>query len=990
MKKPALPLLALTIALVIGLPLLLSQMGASDGTTAPALMSGGDPLEAAEPPEGELPGLDSGGGARDVAPRLDGGGPSDPGAGQLVDINTTPSERRRLRGRVVNPTGGPVVGARVSVGRDWGGAFVFDRGATEESITNSEGYFESAWLPANKLVVGVKAAGYAPLNARVERPTGVDLGTFELEEGVTLRGVVLDAHGIPVSDVGVSFQDQDHAEWSLFLGDSSPSDTKTASDGSFSLDTVAVGPWVVEAKHTMHPTTRLSGLSERPGLHPEQVVIRLTLGGSVTGYVEGYSGEPDCFVLASKHESSNFGLDPNMMKEGSVDSAGRFELHGLSADTDYSLALLRRSEEGSMFGEPLGEPVTVRAGQVGVVLVMKGAKGISFRVINSATGAPVEAFTAKTGGWWMEPLQDAEGKVLTQHEGGRALVEDVKTQGGEDLRLQIFAEGFESRELEGIQLPPEGLLELGDIALKPAPMLRIKVIADATSLPVEGARVTLSVPAPQEMGAITFGEFEEFGETIAHENPRDARIEGRSKRTNADGVVSLTTIPGESASLKVTHRKFSERALQPRVYSGGDVEVRLFAGGTVRVRVLTADGTPAERGVRVSHRFMREHEDLAASYGSQDTSSSGSVTFKNLEAGSHAFRIADEERSGNFIMAEGIGGSRGAVEKEWEMVEVSEGSESELLLRQAARGVVYGRVTEGGRPLPRASLRLDPWSGGDEGSLEERLQRRQMVFFMGGNDVQSKADGSYRMEDAEVGVYELVVSHPLRAMDEYFRVTLTPGEVELNIDLPSTAIEGVVVNQDGDPVEGAEVVVRRAGDSAQGGVAMITSMSSSSEFHVRTSGGSGPTRTDGAGHFRVQGLATGCELVLKVAGGSYQTEELAIDPLRPGEVKSGLRVELIEGGSMELTLLMPDGRESEFGAVALRKLIDGEPEGESRHVGAEDGKARIDGLSPGEWRVTATTFNLRDISQGQGPDSSEQEQIVKVKAGEVTEVLLQF
>jgi len=978
MKKPALPLLFLALALVVGLPLLLTQFGAEEGDLGLDSSLERAPSGEADADHGALPELVSRGESRDVAPKVSGEAPAALQPDRPSDPTAADSHGRSLRGLVVNRTGAPVVGAQVSVKRDWGGgAFALETREDEWILTDSLGMFEAEWMIADKLLVQVKASGYAKLRQTLDFK-GEELGTFELEDGVSIRGVVLDAQERPVGDVGVSFQDQSQFKWVIFPGGSRPPDTKTNSDGSFSLDTGAVGPWVLEAQHKMYPTASVSGLSERVGVHPEQVIIRLPLGGSVTGHVEGYSGELDCFVRASVP------ADFNQAREGIVDSKGRFEVHGLRADTDYYLELQRRVEELGIFGEPLGEPVMARAGEVGVVLVMEGAKGIRFRVVHQDTGAPIESFTAKAGSWWMEPLQGADGKVLTHHEGGRAVFNEVQRDAKEDVRLQVFSEGYETRQVDGIQLPPEGILDLGDIALKPAPMLRVKVVADATSLPVEGARVTLSVPPPPvPPGA-------ELAVKAIYESPRDARIENRSKQTDSEGLASLTTIPGKRTTLKVTHRIFAERVLLPRVYSGGDVEVRLFAGGTVRVRVLTADGAPARRGVRVSHRVSRELDGGDMGYDSKDTSSSGSVAFKNLQAGSHAFRLADEERSGNFIVMEDEGGLLGAAEKEWEMVEVSEGSEAELVLRQAARGVVYGRVTEGGRPLARASLRLDPWSGGDEGSLEERAKRMQTVFFMGGSDVQSQADGSYRMEEAKFGEYELVVSHPLRAMDDHFRVSLSAGEVELNVDLPSTAIEGVVVNQDGDPVEGAEVTVRRVGDPAQGGMAMIMASSGGSEFHVGASGGAGPTRTDGAGRFRVQGLATGCELVLKVGGGSYQTEEVAIDPLRPGDIKSDLRVVLTEGGSVELTLLMSDGREAEFGAIALRELVDGEPGGESRHAGAEDGRALIDGLSPGEWMITATTFDLREIQEGQGPESSEQEQIVTVKAGEVTEVLFQF
>ena len=101
------------------------------------------------------------------------------------------------------------------------------------------------------------------------------------------------------------------------------------------------------------------------------------------------------------------------------------------------------------------------------------------------------------------------------------------------------------------------------------------------------------------------------------------------------------------------------------------------------------------------------------------------------------------------------------------------------------------------------------------------MQMSGMIFFGGDGGVRTKGDGTYRMDDTEVGEYELVVSHASRAMDERVRVTLTPGDVELHVDLPSTIIEGLVVNQDGDPVEGVQVSVHQPRGVRRRGMAMI-------------------------------------------------------------------------------------------------------------------------------------------------------------------------
>ncbi|MCH2107418.1 MAG: hypothetical protein MK291_12335, partial [Planctomycetes bacterium] len=661
-----------------------------------------------------------------------------------------------------------------------------------------------------------------------------------------------------------------------------------------------------------------------------------------------------------------------------------FELHGLIPETDYSLEVLAGTGSDGIFGEPLGDTVQARAGEAGVVLRLRASRGLSFRVIHQGTGAPIERFTAKAGGWWTEPLQDAEGTILTQHAGGRAVFQELSNLGQEDARLQIFSDGFEPYEQSGIQLPVEGLLDLGDVALKPAPMLQVKVLADASSLPVEGARVTLSVPSEGDPFAREFSRNVEL-----HENPRDARMENRSKRTDAEGVVSLTAIPGQRTVLTVSHRKFAELELPARTYGAEEVVVRLLVGGEVRVTLLDAEGAPVARGVSVDHRYARGHEEGSLGYSSKQTNAKGIATFKNLSAGTHEFRVGRDLGMGRgLMMFEGLGSGGEGDSEPWVSVDVSEGSEDELVLRRAARGTLFGRVTEGGRPLPRAALRLVPWRGDSRG--DARNSGARMVFFEGGGGgIESGSDGSYRMEERQVGEYELIISHPRRAMEDTIRVSITSGEVELDVDLPATAIEGVAVDQDGEPVPGLEVAVHRVEDPSAGGVGMgmIVGMGG---LHVGFGGAGGPAKTDAAGRFEVRGLATGCELVLKLSGGKYQTELVEIDPLRPGDVRSDMRVVVTEGGDIDLQVLMADGREPEFASLMLRKLIDGEPEGELRHDGFEGGRTLIEGLSEGEWWVKTTVFDLSGVQGGEDPAQEEREQVVSVRSGEVTEVLIQY
>ena len=71
MKKPALPLLILALALVVGLPLLLSQMGAEERAETPLPLDARASSEARDSDHGALPEVSADGVVRNAAPQLE-------------------------------------------------------------------------------------------------------------------------------------------------------------------------------------------------------------------------------------------------------------------------------------------------------------------------------------------------------------------------------------------------------------------------------------------------------------------------------------------------------------------------------------------------------------------------------------------------------------------------------------------------------------------------------------------------------------------------------------------------------------------------------------------------------------------------------------------------------------------------------------------------------------------------------------------------------
>jgi len=94
-----------------------------------------------------------------------------------------------LAGRVVDPAGRPITGARVLRGSDQFGRDV------PRAETKADGQFRFAHVPAGESVLTVQALGYAPALQNVVVRPGLAPVEFRLEKGRTFQGRVLDAKG---------------------------------------------------------------------------------------------------------------------------------------------------------------------------------------------------------------------------------------------------------------------------------------------------------------------------------------------------------------------------------------------------------------------------------------------------------------------------------------------------------------------------------------------------------------------------------------------------------------------------------------------------------------------------------------------------------------------------------------------------------------------------------------------------------------------------
>lgn len=184
---------------------------------------------------------------------------------------------------------------------------------------------------------------------------------------------------------------------------------------------------------------------------------------------------------------------------------------------------------------------------------------------------------------------------------------------------------------------------------------------------------------------------------------------------------------------------------------------------------------------------------------------------------------------------------------------------------------------------------------------------------------------------------------------------------------PYAVISGKVLDEEGEPVQDAEVIAHRRTWFPE---------------PLPWSPNRGSARTDDRGEFRLHGLPPGKYVLLVrpssffdpmpglpgrtvYASASYP-ESSDLSQAQPMEVSAGeevagiaIRLRTVPARSISGAVVLPDGSPAGGSSVSARPVIwDGIPAGEGRSR-PEDapGKFRIDGLAPGRYRVIARMFS---------------------------------
>lgn len=877
-----------------------------------------------------------------------------------------------LRGLVRTSEGLPVGGATVKVSGELGSGAVLGLGElalAEEAVTDSNGSFRvprGMW-PVSDMAVTIDARGFLPFegNGAPDRDDGdASLGTFELERGVVLAGRVVDADEQPVAAAQVRRIDREDSgnrpavmAFAESMGQIQVSRTETDEEGRFELPFEAVGEYALVVEHPRHPKARFEGTTPAAGSEDLNIVVRFAQSAEITGRLVGYPGGREnvsirARLLAPDGEQEEpaflrmFGSMTSDIKATPLDD-GSFELIGLLAQRRYEVQSYVMS--GLMQQSPCSEKEEVPAGTEGLELTWDGGAAVLFSLVDEATGKPLTNGSVRfrwqdsTGSWM------ANARKLIEFHGTQVVIPELRpVPSPSNLEFAVMVDGYLDVRRSDIEVTELEDVDLGQIALRRSPRLRVQVVEAASGEPLRSARVVLRPNLEVEEQ-----QFFSLGGKHA------------TGKTDRDGWCDLEACSTPTATLSVRRRGFAPQVIDELAMPGqGEREevVRLFEGGEITVTVRDAEGQPAaEKSVR--HRSDGDQSDP------RQTGRDGTLLYRDLGPGEHSFRLGGRQsrRRGGGVRANFEGNS----DADWTSVVLTSGGRANVSLDLPPTGTLKGVVTIRGEPTSGVRVSLLPGSEvSDEDEMRAQLGESMAQFMPdGGYSTRTGSDGSFELNDLPLGDHQLRLVRDEGTPPHYVPVEVREGSARADVALPSAAVEGRVTDSDGTPLQGITVRIRRVRESSDEDE--LVALESAMSFF----GGAslpGP-QTDASGRYRVEGIPEGVPLTVEARGDDYVPGRSEPFDVTGDQIERSVNIALTGAGRIRVRF---EGSVTMFQQVFGRR-ISGEGEGNRSARGfAQDGRVLLKNLAPGTWSVALDEDDVENGTQ------------VEVRAGQTSEVVL--
>jgi protocatechuate 3,4-dioxygenase beta subunit len=470
--------------------------------------------------------------------------------------------------------------------------------------------------------------------------------------------------------------------------------------------------------------------------------------------------------------------------------------------------------------------------------------------------------------------------------------------------------------------PPTRDLDLGQLVLETGAALA-GVVRDGAQVPLAGVKIRLGrqVEEPIWLG---FG-----GESAVTGSDGRFRFDGLRAGTYRLSTASSRHVP---ASHKVVLERGQDR---------DDVSIELREGGYVAGVVLDDLGAPVA-GARVAPLRQRGGEFLviegfgAGSEGAE-TDAQGRFFLGGLEDEKVALRATSKHHAST---------TRREVPLR----------AADVVLQLRRHGSIEGVLVDtAGKPIAGSTVSFSAQGA----PLFVRLPGG------GPDDNKTRADGGFTLRGVPPGRVQLNAQGDAHVDAGPLEVEVRAGETVTGVKLIAqrgAAIEALVADGDGRPVQGADVVVARAGDGpGRAGPAPGGGTTFRARRVTRRIGGSAPSisfddqeelgraKTDADGKARIAGLEAGDVRV------SVKHDELVAQaPARltlPGVGVVETKLTAVRGGFADVRVVDADGAPVKQASVVVEPK-EGEGLGEQGGVTDADGRTRVGPLAPGAWVAT--------------------------------------
>lgn len=929
-------------------------------------------------------------------------------AAEAAETAPVDEDPPQVIGRVVDPEGDPVAGATVIGATGWVQALPLELEGLGEAdswmqraraTTDPDGRFalEEGLMLGGELVVRVAAPGFAPL--RLDRPPGalrtsgklpLDYGELRLRDGCVARGRVVDRRGAAVPGAAVSL--------AVILGEQSfgvdyPSRgvpmAVTADDGTFTVDRLEPGPFTLLVDGGAQLVGRVTGVATKRPL--DSLVVVLEAGSPIAGRVTGLevrelaprvapieasapvgdvAGDaPEVAALAALRVEARPGKPDNSQVDGldralggartaAVAADGTFELAGLVEGLPYTLIVSELGEKGRWRRAAEVEPTLGWPGTRGVELAWKPRRRATFRVVDEVTGAPLERFHVQwrqgehNGDDGFQYLTEGPDQpVRSAYPGGVVTLEDLPPGKAElEVAVKITGTGIKPKTAEHLAVKADALTDLGEVRVASAPTVRVTVKVKETEAPVAGAKVYMAPQTYEWLDWFVQSGVEALGNTDVSYGV-----------TGEDGVAVLASMPGKPVKASASSSRFvAPEPTEALLTAGGGDElvVLLTEGGTLVVRVRRPNGAAAE-GVKVhcKKQELGSGRRGGARWLEQVTDAEGLARFERLPAGMHECAVSTEDQGQN------QSGMR------WRAAQIVVGQEATLVLDTPATGTLSGTVFEAGEPLARVSLQLQTpgqsngydewggWGGWDGGTGSRR-------------SATTRGDGSYSLGPVAAGEWMLTVRHEARAMAMKIPVRIQEGANTLDVRLDIALLEGTLVDERGEPIQGVDVHVSAPNEDLQGGAQKIRMRESPTgeldmDWDWETLDRK-PTNADG--RFAFRGVATARPLRLNLSHNHIEALQLDLSEFADGELRDLGEVVARPAGVLRVRRNTPTRDRLKVQVVRLSEdpsaASTAEEVASTGSLRGNGGQASFGSLRPGRYRVELVD-NAGNVTQRQ-------------------------